>query len=281
MVCFVYRVAGCNLEHLLRRFFPTAQSGLPFGPSRSAYSRVRKLIEAGYLQSHRPQLSATGSSKRLLSVGPASLTLLTETLEISSAEFHKARHQLSPSPAEHHFATLDFYLSLELSTEQTRSVELTEWIFEHELKSSPIKVDDPATSRPVVLIPDGAFTLRLQTGESQQFYLELDRGTVAPKRVREKLRGYLVYLKDKRIPVLWVVPDEGRQERIISWASAEAASLGEDPSLFWVTRALLTSVCSILGPIWQVAGVGERLSVAPSHRVSQTAYPMSYFARDN
>src|SRR5215210_5982428 len=101
---FVFQVNGCSLEHLLRRFFPTYQRSR-FGPTSSAYHRVRQLVEAQYLCAQRlASLSGIGSGKRFLSIGPSSYQLLAEQLEIPRRELHRARHALTPFAALHHLA---------------------------------------------------------------------------------------------------------------------------------------------------------------------------------
>jgi hypothetical protein len=264
ILSFVFSVDGCNVRHLLRRFFPTFSS-LPYGPTSSAYQRVGKLVESGYLRSRRlPSLSGLGSGKQFLTIGPTAYPLLSHLLEIPRAELHRARQELSSLPADHHFAIVDLLISLQVATEGQRSIDLQDWVAERELRRTPFRLKDPRGGGCLVLIPDGAFTLTLSSGASQPFYLEMDMGTVSPKRLQAKLRGYLSCLRDRPRVILWVVPSRRRQEAIVAWALEQADALSADPSIFWITTREAINERTVLAPIWQVAGVAQPMALVPA-----------------
>ncbi len=277
---FVYSFDRCSREHVLRRFW--AKNGaLGPGPESACHRRIAKLITAGFLTADRlPSLTGVGSGKSLLGIGPRGRLLLSELLGLSRSELNRLRQLQSPFAAAHHLAICDVRLCLILASEQLGQVELTEWVSERELRTPPItRVRDPKAVRvgekpPLIpLVADGAFTLSLASGQSQSWLLELDMGTIPQKRIRAKLRAYLVnYRKDPR-PILWVVNDQKRKAEILSWSLAEAEALeGTDPTIFLVTTRAQISEHSILtAPIWQVAGGPEGLCLIPQTAVKQAS----------
>jgi hypothetical protein len=73
----------------------------------------------------------------------------------------------------------------------------------------------------MTIVPDAFFTLVLPDGTEQQVILEIDMGTLAQRRLRAKLRGYLLAVKGP-IPVLFVVPGPSRQAQMARYAQEEA-----------------------------------------------------------
>jgi hypothetical protein len=263
IISFLYQVGGSTVDHLLRLFYPTYRTR-KYGPRSPAYDRLSKLIEAGYLRAQRlPSLTGVGSGKRFLTVGKASYGLLADRLGHPRQAIAKAARELTPFAAAHHLAIVDFLVSLQLALKGQSAVSLVEWIPERELRATPHRIEDPLTKQTVVLIPDASFELRLADGSGQTFLLEQDMGTVAPKRIKAKLRGYLIRGRQNHQPILWVVPDRPRQEAIRSWAIEQAATVKADPTIFWAACAPEISERTILTPIWTVAGGPEAHSLAP------------------
>lgn len=266
----VYEYDGCAIHHLSERFWQ--RTSRQFGPRSSFYRRIRQLVGAGYLQGRRlpPLLGSGGSGKTFIALGPKGRTLLAAYLDLPRSHLRRLRDIQTPYQGAHHLAVCDVRLWLELACDQAGpAVEFVEWIPEHELHQPPIlKVQDPRPSYPgtttclIPLIPDGEFILRLPDGTSQGFRLELDMGTMAAKRVRAKLRGYLAHAVMDHRPLLWVVPDERRQQLLASWAMGEARDLGVDPTVFWITQRPQLSAETILTPVWQVVG-GPRIALVP------------------
>jgi hypothetical protein len=160
---------------------------------------------------------------------------------------------------------------------------LREWIPEHELKRDPPRIVDPLTRHATPVVPDGAFTLELADGRVQSFYLEQDMGTIAPRRMRAKLRLYLTQgVLDARMPfVLIVAPTLARKAAIARWAFEEAAWLQREQAvaadatrLFLTTVADLTERTVLTAPIWQVVGGPSALALVPARpHVSEVTLP--------
>lgn len=264
IITCVYLVGGCTVDHLLRLFYPTAHTGKPYGPRSSAYDRISKLVEAGFLRAHRlPSVTGVGSGKRFLTVGTSSYELLADQLDQPRQTIARACRELTPFAAAHHLAIVDVLVALQLALRYSPTLSLGEWVSERELRALPYRIEDPVTKQQVVLIPDASFELRLADGSSQSFLLEQDMGTVTARRVKTKLRGYLVRSRQHHEPVLWVLPDPQRRASILAWSIEQAAALKADPTIFWAVCKPEISERTILSPIWRVAGGPEAHSLVP------------------
>lgn len=250
VMVMVYVFDGVTVDQVRSRFWPTD------GARSACYDRVARLTRSQYLTNVRlPSLTGQGSGKAFLTIGPRAYPLLAERLELSRAELNHVKQSPAPLFVAHHVAIVDFRLSLETACEGVAVVSLQDWTSERELKRAPFRVKDPMGTVSIVLVPDGAFTLELADGSAQSFYLEMDMGTLAPKRFRAKLRGYLMLAKQQPTPILFVVPDQRRQAQIASWAIDEAQRLSADPTIFWLTtRESITEQTVLAQPICQVVG---------------------------
>jgi Replication-relaxation len=172
-----------------------------------------------------------GSGKRLLTVGPTGRVLVAEShgIPVTLIRRHDA---VTPLFVQHHVATGDFRLALELAAAQVSDVRVTNWIDEATLRRSPMRVhdaDQQERKRTITIVPDGAFTL-VQGGRQQLCLLETDMGTIAPKRLQMKIRGYLLRQTDRVIPIFFVTPTASRSERVHEVVKTEARKIGVSPS---------------------------------------------------
>jgi hypothetical protein len=258
----VYTYHGCGVQHLHARFWPAETT-----PS-AVYRRVSRLVQSHYFDAHRlPSLSGQGSGKALLSLGYRGRRVLAEQWGIPARALPRLKIASSALFVHHHFAICDFRVALELVTELRSDVQLVEWTDEAEFKRTPMKLrdtaDGPESARTITLIPDGAFTLtyhdRLERG-----FLEMDMGTLAPKRLHLKLRGYLLNQTQLVVPIFFVTTSELRAQQVLHLAEQEAKRLRADPTVIFVTtRDRLTPRTILVAPIWQQAGVREPVSILP------------------
>ena len=255
VMVFAYR--GVTIAVLRRRFFPSP------GARSACYARVQRLVEARYLTAHRlPSATGVGSGKTLLTLGPRGRVVVAKHLGCSRAELGRASRMVAPLVVAHHLAIGEVRLSLELAAARSPVLSLVAWIPEVELARAPLSITDPIDGQTVRWVPDGALTLALPDGRRQQFLFELDRGTIPGKRLRARLRGYLLLADVRPRPVLFVVPDAARADAIRRWVEAEAARLGADPTVVWLTTMDRVGERTILdAPIWQVVGHPERLAL--------------------
>jgi len=245
----VFSYGGCSVAHVQKRWFPTS------GARSAAYDRVNRLVEAGYLIGHRlPSQTGQGSGKLFLTTGSAARPVLAKLLNCSSALQRQTRAS-TPAFLNHELAIVDFRLALELAVEASKLFTDLEWTPEWELRRRPVTVTDPVAQASIPLIADGAFTLTLRDRSEQEFLLEVDMATLAAKRLRSKLRGYLVWAKQHPVPVLWAAASADRAMAIADFAAEEAKRLGADPTIFWVTTQPSVNEKTVLAErIWQVVG---------------------------
>ena len=175
ILLMAYEYSGVSLDLIRRRFWPLSKSHTPCS------ERVSTLVKLGYLQGKRlPSIAGIGSGKAFLTIGPKSRPILAKVVGVTKTHLMRAR-LYSPPFIAHHLAICDFRLSLELAAEVSDILELEEWKCDRELE---VKVEDLGTQNNMLLVPDGSFTLALPEGVNQTFYLEVDMGTLAARRLR-------------------------------------------------------------------------------------------------
>ena len=169
----------------------------------------------------------------------------------------------SPVFIPHHLGICDFHVRLSIACRNSSLFTLLEFLGDHALSASPFSVSDPLTKKTISFVPDGRFTLRLSSdGKEQEFLLEVDRGTVEGRRMRERFRGYLVRAKTNPSPVLFVTKDAKRADDLARYAFEEARKLKLDPTLIWITTTDQVKEKTVLEePIWTIVGGPTKIAV--------------------
>jgi hypothetical protein len=223
------------------------------------------------LASHRlPATSGIGSGKMFLTPGPKARPVLAKMLGVSRTELARFRTD-SPTFIPHHLALCDVRLALEIAAERSSLFSLQEFLGDHELRPTPIKVTDPATKKALSFVPDGLFTLELTDGSEQTFLVEMDMATLSPKRCREKFAAYLLWATKERGPILFVALDRRRAESLARYASEEAAKRNGDSTIFWITTKEQIADQTILDrPIWRVVGGPATMALVQTIALSPT-----------
>jgi hypothetical protein len=221
IISMVYEYEGCGVEHIRKAFFQGSKNR-----SIPCYRRLSYLIKEGYLRS----LLLPALHKHFLTSGAKARSVLSSFLK--GSEMKRIRIE-SPMLILHKLAICDIRVSLEVASKASPLFVLSQWINESALRCSPLSVEDPETKKQTTLIPDAAFTLRSVAGRKADFYLEMDMATVSLKHIRQQVRGYL--LRQDPSPVLFVVPDTGRQKAITQVALAAAKELRVNPTRIWIT----------------------------------------------
>lgn len=253
---------GCTTEQIHARFWRRGSS-----PS-ACYRRIALLVNAGYLAAHRlPALSGVGSGKRFLTLGTLGRGHLArrEGTRSTTRPVHEA---VTPLFAEHHLAIGDFRIALELAAGLSTDVQLLDWTTEAKLRGEPLRVEDTShggtKGQVITVVPDGVFTLN-HGSRHQRCLLEMDMGTIAPRRLRLKIRGYLLVETPYILPVFFVVPGESRAMQLSQMVCAEAKSLSRTPSTFFITtRHRVTPETILFFPIWEQVGVSGRRAIIRS-----------------
>lgn len=248
VILMVYNYDSCGYAHVYKRLF----SGITYA---KFYERMRELIDNGYIVAHRlPAISGIGAGKNLLNVGRKGFYELHDLL--GPGKLRRPRKISRAIPADHQHGICDFRVDLELGCLRTNHQEtdpevyIYRWTNERELRGK--------TDR----IPDAEFELVILSNEidphatprilgQQAFRLELDRGTIDDsERMIKRLVDYIS--GDDRSPVLWVVPDQKRADKLSEWTltAAQRVTIGADPTMIWIT----TAGSDPLGDVWQIVG---------------------------
>src|SRR4051794_7602403 len=191
---FIHLLNGCSIDHLAARFFN--------GSLKPCYARVAKLVTAGLIGTQRPgSSSGVGSGKSLLTLPERGRAVLATEYHRSPVSAVRPVKQVSTGYArDHHLALCDFWLSLELAVEEkakTHQSLYLEWTAEKDLRSNPIQVTQARRPAPKIrrFIPDGDFTIRLNSEDKQTFKLEVESDPLRrPAIIKDKLAGYFDYL---------------------------------------------------------------------------------------
>jgi hypothetical protein len=229
-----------------------------FFASRSTAQRVlQRLYQHGYLD--RRFLPVTAGR------GPTLYTLDRRGVEILRLEdgldtvSRYAANELKSDFLMHLTAINDVRIAVTLGARRA-GYELVRWLSDHELKADydRVQITRPGGRRQSVsLIPDSYFTLKTPRGYANCF-LEVDMGTMALERFKNKVRAYIAYHRSgafeqrygaRAVRILSVTRSP---KRLANLKAATEAAGGQQP--FWFALADDLTAESVLGdPVWQVA----------------------------
>jgi hypothetical protein len=80
----------------------------------------------------------------------------------------------------------------------------------------------------------------------------MDLATISLTSIWQRVRGYL--LRQEQSPVLFVVPDAGRQQAIAQVALEEAKALKTNPTTIWITLRECLTPETVLSAPWVAVG---------------------------
>lgn len=179
----------------------------------------------------------------------------------------------------HLLDTNDIYISLRDACAASTPIH---WFSERALRRELTGMKLPLGARPadgdLVPIPDAYATVTL-TSETYAFAIELDRGTVEEKRIRQKVvaygewvgsGAYATHLPSPAPRVLFIVAagtnSPARVERLVRWCEMEGGR-----SLFWFAEhADVVSADILRDPLWIVAGGTIRQQLIDTVRITST-----------
>ena len=177
---------------------------LEFSPQSDRYcrDRLRWLFDAGYLDRRRLDLNTGfGANRPIYCLGArgAEWIALDQKMDPSELDWKPRDNEVEQFFLEHTLGVNGFWIDIVLATRNSEYA-LERWVDERTLKSQEMKdyVDDPSGRGKIPIVPDGYFCIRIPDGHKACFMLELDRGTVAIKRWRRKIRGYIEYSTRER-----------------------------------------------------------------------------------
>lgn len=165
-----------STDHLRALCFPSASR---------ARKRLRRLWQHGFLRRHlRPVRMGDGSAAFLYTLGRAAGPVANEMSADQPARPTTRRVSLG----EHALRITDFRVALTVAARQRSALRLKRWQRSGAVRFTP--VSPGADGRPATIIPDAFFTLSAD-GREYHYCLEVDRGTVDLRRLREKFAAYL------------------------------------------------------------------------------------------
>ncbi|HEY77210.1 MAG TPA: hypothetical protein G4O00_13720, partial [Thermoflexia bacterium] len=171
--------------------FPPREGKWAWGFSSACRARLRLLWQAGYLDRLWPDRFH----------GPAVYTLDRRGVEALAAYrgfpsdglIGRGRKELSPLFLEHALDVARVYAAVAAALREVPEVHLADFRGEHTFRGpgDHDRFPDPADPRRTLpVVPDGLFVLERADGKRRLVFLEVDRGTMAVRRVRGKVRGY-------------------------------------------------------------------------------------------
>lgn len=161
---------------------------------------------------------------------------------------------------EHFLEVNEFRVRLEITCQRQSGVLLEIWLSERECQDRYLLSE---AKREKVFSPDGYFRL-LKEGKLWSYFLEWDRGTEAPERIREKAETYAEYWKGglyerryglKKFRVLFVTTKGERIEKLM-----EAVGEVSEAPPFWFTTSKEVKECPdiLTSQIWRFADSTKR-----------------------
>ena len=253
LVQAVYEHRLLRQDQIQRLFFPSRNT---------ANRRLQFLYQHGFLQRLAlPIRLGEGRPQAVYALDARGADLIAARLGIDRGELHwqKAGAQASFYFLEHTLAINDFRIAITQAA-QRRGHRIVRWIDEREVKALQMRVPAPATDkhrRHLPVVPDSYFEYEAGSKRSG-FFLEMDMGTMATKRFRDKVKAFLIYKRDgfyqrqfgiHSLRVLTVAPSP-RRLRSLKRATEQA----QGRALFWFTTQHAVEADQLLQPAWQVAG---------------------------
>ena len=230
-----------------------------FFPSRNtANRRLVRLFQHGYLW-RRILPMEYGQGDR-----PAVYVLDAKGVElIGDQQWTKKKREAGFLFLDHLLRINDVRIAFTLGA-RDHAVTVSEWLDEGTLKSPQMRDyvevsrERASGKRKVAVIPDGYFILDLGDKRAH-FFLEVDRGTIANKRWKTRVKAYQEYTKSglyqKRYKTrsLRILTATTGVKRLANLKKTTEAAGGKD--MFWFTTLDQATPDQVLtGSIWQTAG---------------------------
>ena len=162
--------------------------------------RLTALYHNQYLDAgHKPIPAGYGSAKRVYCLSERGRDLIAhmyDSLDPKEIKWKKTYNEVEEYFLEHTLAINDVRVALTVAAKE-KGFSL-DWTPEWELKALKERVEDPDRSgRYISITPDAYFVIKGE-GKKASFFLEADRATEANKRFKEKVKGYIEYIRTKK-----------------------------------------------------------------------------------
>jgi len=168
------------------------------GSMTACSRRLKLLYHNGYLTDTRKTIPAGyGSSKRIYCLakkGAALISHLYSEKEARQIKWSEKYNKVEYFFIEHTLALNDVRIAFIKAALKSKEYNLF-WFNESEVKSWKEKVDDPENSGKTLAITPDAFFYLIGKDKKAYYFLEVDRATESNRRWRDKIRGYVEYVK--------------------------------------------------------------------------------------
>lgn len=168
------------------------------GSMTACQRRLSLLYHNGYLSAvHKPIPTGYGSSKRIYCLskkGAALISHLYSEKEARQIKWNEKYNKVEPFFIEHILAINDVRIAFSKAALATNEYDLF-WFNEQEVKAWKEKVDDPEDSSKTLPITPDAFLYLIGKDKKAYYFLEVDRATESNRRWRDKIKGYVEYVK--------------------------------------------------------------------------------------
>jgi len=171
------------------------------GSMTACQRRLSLLYHNGYLSAvQKPVPTGWGSAKRVYCLSKKGKDLIAYTYDgadLKDIKWNEKSNKVADFFIEHILAINDVRIAFTNSASASKDYQIS-WVPEWEIKAMKEKVNDPENpNKTLPITPDSFFTL---TGRDKKacYFLEADRATESNRRWRDKVRGYVEYVKSGR-----------------------------------------------------------------------------------
>jgi hypothetical protein len=235
-----------------------------------AYTRIRKLVDAGYLHEEFVSVVAAApiAATRIFTITPQAATVLINQYDYDEKQISYLTPQLKNfKTLQTVIATNNFRVALYKALADQEEYELVEWRNEAGFRAKPIYVHarDGETIKRKPLYPDGLFIVRNVKSISINF-LEADNATETHAQLRSQLHIYQAYISSgmhkelfnaNSLNVLIVTTSEKRKKQLMSIA----AQVGGGKRYRFTTYDQTISENILIAPIWHRIGEDEPIKL--------------------
>lgn len=239
------------------------------GSMTACSRRLKVLYHNGYLTDTRKTIPAGyGSSKRvycLAKKGAALISHLYSEKEAREIKWNEKYNKVEPFFIEHTLAINDVRIAFLKAALATKEYDLF-WFNEQEVKAWKEKVDDPEDSSKTLSVTPDAFLYLIGKDKKAYYFLEVDRATESNRRWRDKIKGYVEYVKSGKyqarfkteaLRVLTVSTSKGRIDNLIKTTqSVENAYF-----FLFATFNQVKGNNIIFKPVWQTTEKEDLISL--------------------
>lgn len=231
-----------------------------------AYTRVRQLIEQGYLEQHFITMVAVApiAATKVLTITPLGAAALAQAYGYDEHSFFFASPQIRNwKTLQTLLATNDFRVALLRACQDQSEYALVEWRNEAVFRAKPlyVTVKEKSSQKRKPVFPDGFFILEHANRRSYNF-VEADNGTESYAQFRSQLEVYQAYIASglhqevfgvKSLNILIVTTTPHRLDKLRQLT----AQVGGSQRYRFTLYAQATPQAILTAPIWQRIGEAE------------------------